>query len=245
MVFAPFEIEHFLSNGWTVLRDGFQRSVAERCCDFIWSRVGRSWDNCSTSGQPMIHLRQNFAEAPFDSVPNPRLNAAFDQLLGPGRWRFDSGFGWWPLLLPGFPGPGGWHIDGGEPHRCLGPAKGLVTLFFFSDAGPGDGGTPVIAKSHLRVTRLLHNAGAAGLSTAELDTLSGPIDPDDVTSLTGGAGDVAFLHPHLLHGFGPNNGVHIRFACNPLVELGVSLELERRDGDYSPVEAATRRAIET
>jgi hypothetical protein len=103
----------------------------------------------------------------------------------------------------------------------------------------------VIAKSHLRVTRLLHNAGAAGLSTAELDTLSGPIDPDDVTSLTGGAGDVAFLHPHLLHGFGPNNGVHIRFACNPLVELGVSLELERRDGDYSPVEAATRRAIET
>jgi hypothetical protein len=51
------------------------------------------------------------------------------------------------------------------------------------------------------------------------------------------------MHPLLIHGFGPNRGNKIRFACNPLLPLKEPMQLDRSDGAYSPVEEAIRRAI--
>jgi hypothetical protein len=53
----------------------------------------------------MVHLKRGFRDGPFSRVMNPRLQAAFDRLIGEGRWLFDGRFGWWPVLFPGFPGP--------------------------------------------------------------------------------------------------------------------------------------------
>jgi ectoine hydroxylase-related dioxygenase (phytanoyl-CoA dioxygenase family) len=179
------------------------------------------------------------------------LSSGLDQIVGVSRWRFYGFYGWWSLLFPGFPGPGGWHVDGGQL-RVRGHVTenhhALVTLFLFSDTGPGDGGTAMIRGSHMTVARAVAKEGESGISWSELKTKLGAsnlLSPEDsqIAHLTGEAGDVALMHPSLIHGFGRNNGSHIRFACNPLFQLKEPLELERPDGRYSTVELATRRAI--
>jgi uncharacterized protein (DUF433 family) len=192
----------------------------------------------------MIHLRRGFRDAPFDRVMNPRLATAMDQLMGAGHWIFDGSFGWWPVLLPGFPGPGGWHVDGISQHHLTAPEKGLVTLFLFSDIEAGDGGTPMVRGSHRAVAHILAQAEPAGLSPDQLLSQLPPVDPAQVVEITGDAGDVAMLHPLMIHGFGPNRGSRIRFACNPLIRLKQPMKLDRADGTHSPVEDAVRRALD-
>jgi ectoine hydroxylase-related dioxygenase (phytanoyl-CoA dioxygenase family) len=174
---------------------------------------------------------------------NGRLQAALDQLMGANRWTFDGRFGWWPVLFPGFPGPGGWHVDGVIQQQLTSPEKGLVTLFLFSDIELGDGGTPMVRGSHHAIARLLAEAEPNGLSPGDLAARLPCVEPAQIVEVTGHAGDVALLHPLLIHGFGPNRGRRIRFACNPLFRLRESMKLDRPDGSHSPVETAIRAAI--
>lgn len=55
-------------------------------------------------------------------------------------------------------------------HRVTSREQGLVTLFLFSDIGPGDGGTPVFRGSHRAVARLLATSEPAGRSLTELQS---------------------------------------------------------------------------
>jgi ectoine hydroxylase-related dioxygenase (phytanoyl-CoA dioxygenase family) len=173
-----------------------------------------------------------------------------DQIVGVNRWRAPQVYGWWSLLLPGFPGPGGWHVDGGN-FRTSGHLTdhhhGLVTLFLFSEAGRGEGGTAMIRGSHLTVARAIADA-RAGVNWDDLKvTLStgGVLDPSEsqIAHLVGQAGDVALMHPFLIHGFGANHGNRIRFACNPLVQLKDDARVDRSDGGYSAVELALRKGL--
>ena len=249
MVFNDSEIEQFISEGYVVLRGGFSREVAEECRRFVWNQVPL-WDECTTYGQPMVQIRKGFGCAPFDQIMNQRIGSGLDELVGVNRWRAPQVFGWWSLLLPGFPGPGGWHADGGQfraSGRLTDHHHGLVTLFLFSDVGPGEGGTAMIRGSHLSVARAIADAGTVvnwddlkpGLST------TGVLDPSEsqIAHLVGQAGDVALMHPFLIHGFGANQGNRIRFACNPLVQMKDEARLDRTDGKYSAVELALRKGL--
>jgi hypothetical protein len=91
MVFQKREIDQFVSKGYVVLRDGFSREVAERCCDLVW-RESRSWDQCTSFSQPMI--QKIFNRAPFDEIMNPGLVSALDETVGAGRWLEPAGYGW-------------------------------------------------------------------------------------------------------------------------------------------------------
>jgi uncharacterized protein (DUF433 family) len=242
-VFSYAEIAKFIADGFVIVRRAFSPEIAARGRDFIWTRI-LSWNDCTTSDQPMVYLQQSFSADPFDQVMNIRLARAFDELLGKDRWTFNRSFGWWPVLLPGFPGPGGWHVDRTFfRHHLTSREQGLVTLFLFSDMGAGDGGTPIVRGSHHAVARLLAQAEPAGLSLEELKAKLPEVDLAEVVELTGEAGDVALFHPFAIHGFGPNRGSRIRFACNPLVQLKEPMILERADAAHSPVEKAIRRAI--
>lgn len=242
-VFSDVEIEKFMTDGFVTMRGAFSPEVAARGRDFVWARI-LSWNDCTTSNQPMVYLQKGFSGDPFDQVMNRRLARAFDELLGKDRWTFNQSFGWWPVLLPGFPGPGGWHVDGTFfRHHLTSPEQGLVTLFLFSDIRAGDGGTPVVRGAHDAVARLLAQAEPAGLSLEELNAKLPEVDLAEVVEVTGEAGDVVLFHPFAIHGFGPNRGSRIRFACNPLVQLKEPMILERADAAHSPVEEAIRRAI--
>lgn len=242
MVFSQTEIREFITDGFVILRAGFPAALAARGREFIWNRIG-SWEKCTTWNQPMVHLQEAFGGEPFARVLTPRIRAAVDELTGVGRAIIPESLGWWSILLPGFPGPGGWHIDGTFQHHLTSPEQGLVTVFLFSDVDQGDGGTPVVQGSHQVVARLLAVHEPAGLSPQELQAKLPEAEPNKVVAVTGAAGDVAMLHPLLIHGFGPNRGNRIRFACNPQYALRQSMQLDRADGAYSPVEHALREAL--
>jgi Phytanoyl-CoA dioxygenase (PhyH) len=235
-VFSNAEIEQFITDGFVMLRGGFSR-------EFIWKHIGL-WEDCRTFEQPMVHVQKHFTEEPFNRVMNSRLKTALDELMGTDRFIMNQAFGWWPVLLPGFPGRDNWHVDGENfRHRLTSPEQGLVAVFLFSDIGPGDGGTPLVRGSHRMVARLLEQAEPAGLDCDELNKMLPPVDTGKIVEVTGEAGDVAMLHPFLIHGFSPNHGNRIRFACNPQYQLKEPMKLDRRDGLYSPVERAICRAL--
>ena len=263
MVFGPEQIERFVADGFVVLREAFPQEVAAegrafllRLLDLpddtpadatdvagIAQRLSDGRIPAAAHGQPMVHVQHAFGGPPFDRVMTPRLRDGLEQLMGPGRGVVYERFGWWPVLFPGFPGPGGWHVDSIPRHTLTAQERGLVTVFLFSDVGPGDGGTPFVSGSHATIAHQIAAAGPDGLSNEDLMAALPPIDPASIVSLEGRAGDAALLHPFLIHGFGPNRSRRLRFACNPAYPLHAPMELERPDGDYSPVEAAIRRAL--
>lgn len=244
-IFSDNEIEQFIEEGYVILRGGFSRQVAAEGRAFIGKEMNLNEDDSSAWKKPLIHIQRNFTGAPFDRVMNDRLHRALNQLMGQGRGIIHDHFGWWPILFPGFPGPGGWHVDGSNfQHHVTSREQGLVTLYLFSDLERGDGGTPMIRASHRAVARLLAGAEPAGLSHEELTNKLPQADTTCIVQITGEAGDVAMLHPFLIHGFGPNTGSRVRFACNPQYPLKEAMILNRLDGAHSPVEEAIRRALD-
>ena len=249
MVFNDSEIEQFIREGYVVLRRAFSSELAEECREFVWKQVPL-WADCKTYGQPMVQIQRGFGCAPFNQIMNERIASGLDQVVGVNRWKAPQVYGWWSLLLPGFPGPGGWHVDGGQfgsSWHLTDHHHALVTLFLFSDVGPGEGGTAMIRGSHLTVARTVADA-RSGSNWDDLKPVlsaAGALNPSEseIAHLVGQAGDVALMHPFLIHGFGANHGSRIRFACNPLVELRDNAQLERTDGGYSAVELALRKGM--
>src|SRR5580704_12040026 len=102
--FSEAEIDPFQTDGLVMLRGGFSREIAAESREFVWREV-LSWRNCSTAGQPIVHVQRSFSGEPFDGIIGDRLRVAIDQVAGVGRAIVHECFGWWPVLFPGFPGP--------------------------------------------------------------------------------------------------------------------------------------------
>lgn len=239
--FSDAEIEQFIHDGYVILRNGFSSDLAAACRDHVWAQSGVDRNDPSTWAEPIIHLQDTFRDGPFAGILNDRIGAAVDQLAGEGRAYLHDFFGWWPILFPGFPGPGGWHVDGSNfHHRLQSKEQALVTLYLFSDIEPGDGGTALACGSHHDVARLLRDAEPEGLSIEALTESLPEVESGRVVEVTGSAGDIAFLHPFLVHGFSANRGQSVRFACNPQYPFKEEMNLRRPDGDHSPVEEAIR-----
>jgi hypothetical protein len=60
---------------------------------------------------------------------------------------------------------------------------------------------------------------------------------------TGHAGTVYLCHPFLVHAAQMHHGATPRFLAQPPLHPAVPLQIDRADGDYSPVELAIRRAL--
>jgi Phytanoyl-CoA dioxygenase (PhyH) len=244
MIFSETGIERFMTDGYVVLRRGFSREVAAEGRAFVWRKLGLPPDDPAAWHRRMIHVRELFSNDPFDRILNPRLEVGLDQIMGSGRATIHNHFGWWPVLFPGFKGRGGWHVDGDDFHHHLTSLEqGLVTVFLFSDVSPGDGGTAVAVGSHHAVARLLADAEPSGLRYKDLLRKLPSVGASQVVELTGKAGDVAMLHPFLIHRSCANTGTKVRFACNPRYSLKEPMQLDRADRAYSPVEEAIRRAL--
>jgi uncharacterized protein (DUF433 family) len=244
MILPDAEIEQFMTDGYVVLRRGFSPEVAAEGRAVVWRTLALPPHDPAAWHQRIIHVRELFSSDPFDRILNPRLEVALDQIMGPGRATIHDHFGWWPVLFPGFKGPRGWHVDGDDFHHHLtSPEQGLVTVFFFSDVSPGDGGTAVAVGSHHAVAHLLADAEPAGLRYEDLLHKLPSVKATQVVELTGEAGDVAMLHPFLIHGFSANTGTKVRFACNPRYSLKEPMQIDRADSAHSPVEEAIRRAL--
>lgn len=256
LALSAAQIDLFINDGFVRIDNAFPRDVADAARSILWADTGCDPNDPTTWTRPVIRLNQ-YGQPPFKAAANtPILHAAFDQLVGPGRWLPRATLGTFPVRFPSpeDPGDAGWHIDvsfGYENPDFLAwranvssRGRALLMLFLFSDIGETDAPTRIRVGSHLDIARQLAPAGEAGLTLRELaaDGFAGTAHCQEVLA-TGMAGTVYLCHPFLVHAAQPHHGTQPRFMAQPPLQPSEPLQLDRTDGAYSPVETAIRRAL--
>lgn len=246
--------ERFIADGFVKLEAAFPRALAERGREVLWRQIGLRPDDPSGWTRPVVWAIDQSRDPAFDQAVNtPQLHAAFDALVGPGRWTPRREAGVFPIRFPVQPPADdrGWHIDGSITRpdgthaiNLWSAGRALLMLFLFSDIGEDDAPTRIRVGSHLDVPRLLEPLGVEG---GEFFALGPQVDAASahrpVALATGRAGDVYLCHPFLVHAAHVHTGTRPRFLSQPALPLVQPLVLERPDGDDSPVERAVRRGL--
>lgn len=244
------EIEQFIEKGYVVVRNAFPRELATAILPWVWEQMSLSPTDRAAWTKPSIHIKTFYQGGLFEQVYTDRLRAAVDDLLGEGRWIVPNRSGWWPCRFPGFEKPpwtppaGGWHVDGIHQHHLTSPDQGLLGIMIFSEINPGDGGTAISLGSHRDAARILHSSEPAGLTPNEISTRVSALPRPEVLEMTGSPGDVALMHPFMLHAASPNTGDKVRIITNKTFPLKEPMNLTLGSRDFSPVEQAILRALE-
>jgi hypothetical protein len=259
------QIEQFIRDGFVRIDGAFPRDLADECRAILWRDTGCDPDDPATWTKPVIRL-SGYKDPPFlKAERTPVLQAAFDQIVGKGRWRLGLGFGGTFAVRfphPGDPGDDGLHIDtsfpppDGDPNErsdfsawranVRSRGRALLMLFLFSDVGPRDAPTRIRVGSHIDMARFLAPAGEAGMSPAEMSHMVLDEMGAAEALATGDAGAVYLCHPFLVHAAQRHRGTAPRFVAQPPLHPHPAdpIRLDREDGAYSPVEIAIRRALE-
>lgn len=253
---SPAQIASFIADGFVRLDDAFSSDLAAEGRAILWRATGFDPENSSSWTKPVVRLGFH-AEPPFRLAANtPWLEAAYDQLVGPGRWLPPQGLGTFPVRfpLPQDAGDTGWHVDvsfGQDAPDFLdwrvnvtSRGRALLMLFLFSDVSDEDAPTRIRIGSHLEVARYLAPADEAGKSLRDmLADRPDWFDTGREALATGPAGTVYLCHPFLVHAAQVHRGTTVKFMAQPPLLPRQELSLERPDGAHSPVEQAIRTAL--
>ncbi len=255
-ILSGTEVQQFVRDGFVKLTNAFPRELAQQARAILWRDTGCDPEDPSTWTRPVIRLGHYF-DPPFVAAANTsRLHAAFDALVGKGRWQKIGALGTFPVRFPSAEDSGdtGWHIDVsfGENTgdflewraNVFSKGRALLALFLFSDVGEADAPTRIRVGSHLDIARRLAPAGEAGLTLREL-AANGFEETAHCAevSATGEAGTVYLCHPFLVHAAQLHRGTQPRFLAQPPLLPSEPFQLNRADGAYSPAEAAIREAL--
>ena len=244
------DVEAFVRDGYVAVRGAFDADTAAACREAIWQALGERGvlrDDPAT-WRPRVEIPCPSGESFAAAAAAPALTAAYDELIGPGRWtRRDWVGGAVPVCFPSeeYPGIGsGYHIEGsfegpdGYWVNVRSRARGLLALFLFSDIGPDDAPTRLVKGSHLYVPRLLQPYGEAGVSPETVERAWRPSVLCRATAhATGKAGDVYLCHPFIIHtATWPHRGTVPRMMAQPAVHVRDGFVLD--GSDPSPVARA-------
>lgn len=141
----------------------------------------------------------------------------------------------------------GWHKDGWHFRHFLdSPQQGLLLAFFFSDILPNSGGTQICVDSVGVVARLLAQY-PVGIHP---DTVQSYIKPhmikecNEFEELTGEAGDLAIMHPYMVHRVAGNPSGRARFAQFPSIKLSRPMQFVRDEpSEYSLTELVVLKEL--
>ena len=146
-VLTDAQLTGFLQDGFVRLEKAFSSEVADEARAILWRDTGCDPDQPSTWTQPVVWLG-DYAQEPFRKAVNTEiLHAAFDQLVGTGRWVPRTRLGSFPIRFPcpNDPGGTGWHVDASFPPdgaaksylewriNLKSKGRALLMLFLFSD----------------------------------------------------------------------------------------------------------------
>lgn len=240
----PEQARDFILNGYVVIKGAFSTDIAKRICDRAWAelreehRIAKD-DRDSWRKQPHGYIRTNgkgFRIRLQEEAPNA-LKAQTDILGGPDRLpengahlAFPGGiianFGTDtdPPWQPPHPRQVHWHKDGWHFRHFLdSPEQGLLTVPIYTQILPRSGGTFIAKDSIAPVARLLSEnpqgfhadgtQGAGYLIPYLIDQCS------EFVELTGEPGDLAILHPYMLHRRTVNPSDRPRFIANLAIVL--------------------------
>jgi len=167
-VLTEAQVAQFEEDGFLKLEAAFPRESALAAQELLWERLavlGVHKEDKASWIEPMVHIKESYADPVFQVCQTERLTGAIEDLIGQGRWAGKgkaTHWGWWPVNFavgadkPWTVPTGGWHWDGIHfKHIVDAPDQGLLLLPMFSETGPQGGGTLVAAGSHRLVARLL------------------------------------------------------------------------------------------
>lgn len=242
----------FVRDGFVRIDGAFPRRLADEGREFLWRETGCNPDDPASWTRPVVRLG-GYAERPFrEAVNTPVLHAAFDELVGAGRWERRESLGTFPIRFPSTedPGDAGWHTDasfagadGSYRLNLTSRGRALLMLFLFSDVGPEDAPTRIRVGSHLDIPPLLAPYGEAGVSFFDLAKEFDVTAARPLAFATGEAGTVYLCHPFLVHAAQFHHGSTPRFMAQPPLLPAEPVQIERADGAYSPVEIAIRLGL--
>jgi hypothetical protein len=254
-VLNSIQIDQFIENGFVRIDNAFPTVLSHEIQKILWKDIDADPNDPSTWTKPVIRLGM-YSQPPFiQSANTPILHAAFDQLVGEGKWIPCRSMGTFPVRFPSTDDPGdtGWHVDasfGNDPSNYLewrvnwrSKNRGLLMLFLYSDVGEKDAPTRIKAGSHLDIARILKPEGELGLSVRELAAKLSHLTQRDEMLATGAAGTVYLCHPFLVHAAQPHHGTAPRFLAQPPLLLKNDLMQENETGNRSPVEIAIQIGI--
>lgn len=253
-------ILQFITEGYVRLDHAFPRELALEGQEILWKEMNLRPDAPSGWKAPVVWLGEHSQEPFVQAANTPELHAAFDQLVGPGRWAPRSSVGTFPVRFPSNEDAGddGWHVDVSFPGReaandpgnffkwksnLHSKGRALVMLFLFSDIGENDAPTRLRAGSHLDVAKMLRPYGDKGLTALQIADKLGSTGHRKEALATGEAGTVYLCHPFLVHAAQKHRGTQPRFLAQPGLHPRQPFSLFNRDNKYNAVESAIRLGI--
>jgi hypothetical protein len=87
------QIQQFIQDGFVRIDRAFPRKFADEAREIMWRDLPCDPDDPATWTKPVTRL-PGYGQEPFSKAVNtPILHAAFDQIVGKGRWRPRDGLG--------------------------------------------------------------------------------------------------------------------------------------------------------
>ncbi len=268
------EARHFVEKGHVVVKGAFPKDFAALVRERAWAELARQhgidrrdpagWARSfhGRGGLPgYVRTGGDGLRFPLRAGAPRALAAQLDVLGGAERLPGDPELAWGTGAIanlgaedhdgwqPPQPRQPGWHKDGWHfRHFLNSPEQGLLTVPIYSDILPRGGGTFIATDSIAPVARLL--AAHPGGFHADSVQGAGYLIPylieqcSAFEELTGEAGDMAILHPYMLHRAAPNPSDRPRFIANVAVVLNEPMRFNRPTAGYSLVELAVLRALQ-
>jgi hypothetical protein len=112
------DLDAFMRDGYAVVRGAFGADIARACRDVIWDVLAERGiypDDRASWAPPLVRINCPDSEPFAAAGTSPRLHAAYDELIGAGRWVPRAGVGGTvPVRFPSedYPGEVGFHIEG-------------------------------------------------------------------------------------------------------------------------------------
>jgi hypothetical protein len=221
------QVQQFIDDGFIRIENAFSPELAARCRQELWADIGLSPDQPEDWRQPVIRVAGKCSSPFVEAANTPTLQAAYDDLVGAGRWVAPRGLGTFPIRFPSTepPGDDGWHVDMsfGDSADFLdwrvnvrSRGRALLMLFLLSDVAAADAPTRIRRGSHRIVARELLPHGEAGLSLRQLSADGYASSAGcDVELATGTAGTAFLCHPFLVHAAQRHHGSAPRFLAQP------------------------------
>ncbi len=226
---APAQIDRFIEEGFVRIDEAFPAALAAACREKLWLATGLSPDAPETWTKPVIRIGEIPHPLFLEAASTEKLVAAYDALVGAGRWLPRGSLGTFPIRFPSPDDPGdcGWHVDmsfGAEGEldflkwrvNVASKGRALLMLFLFSDVGEDDAPTKIRIGSHADIARRLAPHGEEGLTLGELASTGFAESAHRPEALAlGPAGTVYLCHPFIVHSAQPHRGKTPRILGQP------------------------------
>ncbi len=262
-VLTDAHIQSFLDNGYLIIKDAINLSISNPWIDQAYTRLGYDPKNPSTWARGLVHM-DHLNQVPVKTVAPKAWDALMDVIGGEDRLETEvmhikskhftsiNSWTWSDAFIVNFNrGAGepwqppsanvtGWHKDGSFFRHFLDSREqAILPIVMWSDMRHQGGATFIAPDSVRLIARFLadHPEGVPPSDFKFQEMIAKCTRFEEVT---GKAGDVAIIHPFMLHASSNNVTGNPRFMSNPPVVLKEPMKFDRANpDDFSLLERAT------